>query len=275
MPRIQALRQMVNVSSRQARFLGESPDSLQLGFEGLVVTLSKQTGRVTRVTRDGKASSLTNGPRLGKGDAVIQTLTTNTVGGDVLVAATLDGDLREIVWRLRCDGWLQCRFTYRVRGPHDSFGALFDFPEQAVRHKRWLGNGPYRVWKNRLRGGTLNFWENDYNDTIPGYRGWVYPEFKGFFAEVCWLELETAAETLTVVPENIPFIQVLTPDLPPDELVGQTRVSLTPCGLGFLHAIPSIGSKFKPAHTTGPQGQPNVPAGEYSGAVNFLFGPGR
>jgi hypothetical protein len=44
------------------------------------------------------------------------------------------------------------------------------------------------------------------------------------------------------------------------------------CGLGFLHAIPPIGTKFKKAESTGPQGQPNIGKGEYSGTVSFYFG---
>jgi hypothetical protein len=33
-----------------------------------------------------------------------------------------------------------------------------------------------------------------------------------------------------------------------------------------------IGTKFKPAAQGGPQGQPNVEQGEYSGRVSFYFG---
>ena len=32
-------------------------------------------------------------------------------------------------------------------------GVLFDYPENLVQHKRWLGDGPYRVWKNIGAGG--------------------------------------------------------------------------------------------------------------------------
>ena len=74
------------------------------------------------------------------------------------------------------------------------------------------------------------------------------------------------------MPEDIPFVQVLTPEQPPDNLIGKTKVNLPHCGLGFLHAIPAIGSKFKDATFTGPQGQPNLGQGEYSGSVSFYFG---
>jgi hypothetical protein len=182
------------------------------------------------------------------------------------------GTLGKVIWQFREDGWLQCKYTYTATGTNDAIGVLFDYPEQLVKRKRWLGDGPYRVWKNRLGGGTLGVWENDYNNTITGYRGWVYPEFKGFFANVRWLQLETTEGLITVVPENIPFVQVLTPEQPPTNLVANTKVNVPQCGLGFLHAIPPIGTKFKTAESTGPQGQPNIGQGEYSGTVSFYFG---
>jgi hypothetical protein len=65
---------------------------------------------------------------------------------------------------------------------------------------------------------------------------------------------------------------VLTPGQPPDNLVGKTKVNLPDCGLGFLHAIPAIGTKFKPAEQGGPQGEPNLVPGEFAGTINFYFG---
>ena len=52
----------------------------------------------------------------------------------------------------------------------------------------------------------------------------------------------------------------------------EMQVSLPPCGLGFLHGIPPIGTQFTYADQGGPQGQPNPPNGEYSGALHFYFG---
>ncbi len=186
--------------------------------------------------------------------------------------APFNGDMKEIVWRLRREGWLRCEFNYAATGPRNFIGVVFDYPENLVKRKRWLGDGPFRVWKNRLRGVSLGLWENDYNNTITGHRDWVYPEFKGCFANVRWLELETGEGWITVVPEGVPFVQVLTPEQPPDDLVANTKFNLPACGLGFLHAIPPIDTKFKPAAQGGPQGEPNVGQGEYAGAVSFYFG---
>jgi hypothetical protein len=221
-----------------------------LSQSDVVARIETKTGALLAVEKEGKKFLLSGGPRL---------VMTNAV-------------LTKVVWQIRRDGWLQCDFAYTATGTQDVFGVVFNYPEHLVKKKRWLGDGPFRVWKNRLRGVTFGLWENDYNTTITGHSGWIYPEFKGCFANVRWLQLETTEGLITVVPENIPYVQVLTPEQPPDNLIGKTKVNLPQCGLGFLHAIPPIGTKFKDAASSGPQGQPNIGQGEYSGRVSFYFG---
>jgi len=229
---------------------GAEPGAV-LKHEDLAVFLDEHQ-MLRRVEKAGRNYSLGFGPRL-------PLMMTN--------AANLWLD-----WKIREDGWLQCQYNFTARGLQDVVGVILDYPEKYVKHKKWCGDGPFRVWKNRMRGVTFGVWENDYNDTITGYRIWKYPEFKGCFSNVRWLQLETTEGLITIVPEGIPFIQVLTPGQPPDNLVARTKVNLPECGLGFLHAIPPIGTKFKPANAGGPQGQPNVGQGEYSGTISFYFG---
>ena len=250
----------------------ETEGSVIMSAGKLKVTISKNEGLVTAVEFAGTRFSSLTGPRLATGKAHLRSIEHRRMGGSYIVKAAFDGGLNTVTWTVRGIGWLDCHFTYTATGTNDAIGVLFDYPEQLVKRKRWLGDGPYRVWKNRLGGGTLGVWENDYNNTITGYRDWVYPEFKGFFANVRWLQLETTEGLITVVPSNIPFVQVLTPEQPPANLVANTKMNVPQCGLGFMHAIPAMGSKFKGPESTGPQGQPNIGQGEYSGTVSFYFG---
>lgn len=240
----------VKVVEKLDRFGGNQNSLTELRAGGLKAIVDGRSGRLVAIERADKTFSLNTGPRL----------------------AVTNAAFTKLVWQIRQDGWLQCDFSYTATGTQDVFGVVFNYPENLVKKKRWLGDGPFRVWKNRLRGVTFGEWENDYNNTITGYSGWEYPEFKGCFSNVRWLQLETTEGLITVVPENIPYVQVLTPEQPPDNLVGKTKVNLPQCGLGFLHAIPPIGTKFKPAAASGPQSQPNVGQGEYSGRVSFYFG---
>ena len=164
----------------------------------LTVRISKADRIARRVSRGGQSFSLANGPRLAVGNATLTSIVTKQDGSDCVVTATYDGGLKSVTWRVRrSNGWVQCDYTYAVSGTNDYFGVMFDYPENLVKGKRWLGMGPYRVWKNRLRGGTLGVWENNYNNTITGWRDWIYPEFKGCFANVRWMQLETTEGPIT------------------------------------------------------------------------------
>jgi len=240
----------VPVVARADSFGGANGGTIELNGKGIIVRIDGRTGQLLEIERGGKKFSLGMGPRLA---------TTNSI-------------LKNVSWQLRDDGWLRCDYTYAAEGTNDFFGIVFDYPEKLVKGKRWLGDGPYRVWKNRLAGVTPGVWQNDYNNTITGWRDWIYPEFKGCFANVRWLQLDTTEGQITVVPENIPFVQVLTPEFPPEKLAGHTIPPLQRCGLGFFGAIPPIGSKFNAPEAGGPSGERAVAHGDYHGAVSFYFG---
>ena len=88
-----------------------------------------------------------------------------------------------------------------------------------------------------------------------------------------WLQLDTAEGQITILNNNgVPFMQVLTPEFPPPNLVGKAMAPMPECGLAFLDAISPIGSKFKEARFGGPQGLPAVAHGEYTGSLSFYFG---
>jgi hypothetical protein len=270
---------ILHASVAQMVSIAETSEAIEAKSGDFVVKFSKQTGCLSEVTRGTQKFSLANGPRLVLSNplppshrAGLANITFTQDGRDAVVSAKSSEGLKSVTWRVHGSGWVQCDYRYAAEGTNDFFGVAFDYPEDYVKSKRWLGDGPFRVWKNRQRGVTLNVWENDYNNTITGHRDWIYPEFKGCFANVRWLKLDTTEGAITIKPANIPFVQVLTPEQPPDNLVGKTKVNLPSVGLAFLDGIPAIGTKFKDARGGGPQGQPNVAHGEYSGLVSFYFG---
>ncbi|MCA9260201.1 MAG: hypothetical protein KDA61_13410, partial [Planctomycetales bacterium] len=111
-----------------------------------------------------------------------------------------------------------------------------------------------------------------------------YPEFKGCFDGVHWMQLETEEGRITLVPHRHEqhrreqhhreqFVQVLRPALPPDDLPAKTRFDLPPCGIALLEAIPPVGSKFKDAATSGPQGQLTRVDGVIETGVSLYVAP--
>ena len=111
--------------------------------------------------------------------AVFTKLDVKQDGGDLIVTANYKlGNLDKAQWTISPSGDLVLDYTYNFSGVVDLMGICFDYPEDQVISKRWLGAGPYRVWQNRIHGTQYDVWENDYNDPIPG-ETFTYPEFKG------------------------------------------------------------------------------------------------
>ena len=273
LPAADRFRSVVHEPATQHAAAVETDSAIQVKAGDLTVTFSKQTGVLTSVRRGDQAYSLANGPCFTGGSNSLVKISYDGDGPDIVVSEKLSGALKSVSWRVNGNGWLDCDYAYAATGTNDFLGVTFDYPENLVRHKRWLGDGPYHVWKNRLRGVSFNVWDNDYNNTITGFRDWIYPEFKGFFADVRWLQLDTAEGQITVLNNSgVPFMQVFAPEFPPTNLVGKAFALMPNCGLGFLDCISPIGSKFKPPKSMGPQSQPNVATDEYSGSISFYFG---
>lgn len=136
--------------------------------------------------------------------------------------------------------------------------------------KKWLGQDPYRVWKNRMRGTRLNVWQQDYNDPLPGQE-WEYPEFKGYFANLYWAVLDTQEGDVTVVTDTDDlFLRLYTPQ---DGINPGGATAPFPAGdISFLHGIAPIGTKFKSANLLGPESQQNQTNASYEGTLYFYFG---
>ncbi len=273
LPALDNFRSVLKDGPKRKSTAIEKANDIEVKTGELTVTFSKQNGFLTAVRRGSQTFPLSDGPRPADGEAALTHLEHGPEGNDYVVTASYTGGLRNVCWRIHDNGWVQCDYSYAASGPKNFMGVAFDYPETSVKEKKWLGDGPYRVWKNRLRGTTLNVWQNGYNNTISGYANWDYPEFKGCFGNVRWLELGTTEGPITAVmgPHGT-FVQVLTPQFPPKNIAGKTIPALPKAGLAFLDAIPPMANKFHAASATGPQGQLTQADGTYSGTVSFFFG---
>ncbi len=248
----------------------ESTGSVTMTTGATSVTISKATGRLTTVTRDGAAVSLANGPVLATGTATFDRLTHGADGTGYVVEAVYTGDLRSVRWRLDASGWLQLDYRYNRTGTHDYVGVNLDYPESKVRGLTWLGHGPDRVYQNRLRGPVPGVWGKEYNDSATGSTGWAYPEFKGYHANTYWAALRTTEGTITMVAaqEHL-FLRLFTPKAGPDPV--HATVPYPDGGISFLDGIPAIGNKFHGATALGPESRPYVATGDYHRSVYFRF----
>ena len=152
------------------------------------------------------------------------------------------------------NGWVEVEYAFRQNGNFDNVGVSFDLPESAVKSMRWLGDGPYRVWKNRLRGAEFGLWSKDRNDSATG-QDCKYPEFKGYHAGMYAADILTDYGTLRIVfASDDLFLRLYTPKYQGNDHVA----GRFPEGdISVLSAISPIGTKFCDASAMGPASQRN------------------
>lgn len=189
-------------------------------------------------------------------------------GRNLIVTANYRlGNLDKAQWTIAPDGVVTLDYTYNFSGIVDLMGICFDYPEDQVISKRWLGAGPYRVWQNRIHGTQYDVWENDYNDPIPG-ETFTYPEFKGYFSNVAWMNIRTKEGLISLTNETPDaYIGVYQPRDGRDRLL----YTLPQSGISVLNVIPPVRNKVNSTDLCGPSSQAKWVDGPQTGRIVFRF----
>ena len=200
--------------------------------------------------------------------AVFTKLDVKEEGGNLILTANYKlGNLDKAQWTIHPDGMATLDYTYNFSGVVDLMGICFDYPEEQVLSKRWLGAGPYRVWQNRIHGTQYDIWENDYNDPIPG-ETFTYPEFKGYFGSVSWMSIRTKEGTISLTNETPDsYIGVYQPRDGRDRLL----YTLPESGISVLNVIPPVRNKVNSTDLCGPSSQPKWVDGSQTGRLVLRF----
>lgn len=200
--------------------------------------------------------------------AVFTKLDVKEDGGNLIVTANYKlGNLDKAQWTINPSGVMTLDYTYNFSGVVDLMGICFDYPEEQVISKRWLGAGPYRIWQNRIHGTQYDIWENDYNDPIPG-ETFTYPEFKGYFGSVSWMNIRTKEGTISLTNETPDtYIGVYQPRDGRDRLL----YTLPESGISVLNVIPPVRNKVNSTDLCGPSSQAKWVNGSQTGRIVFRF----
>ena len=200
--------------------------------------------------------------------AVFTKLDVKEEGGNLILTANYKlGNLDIAQWTIHPDGMATLDYTYNFSGVVDLMGICFDYPEEQVLSKRWLGAGPYRVWQNRIHGTQYDIWENDYNDPIPG-ETFTYPEFKGYFGSVSWMSIRTKEGTISLTNETPDsYIGVYQPRDGRDRLL----YTLPESGISVLNVIPPVRNEVNSTDLCGPSSLPKWVDGSQTGRLVIRF----
>lgn len=283
-------------NSRPASISNDNDSLVTLSANGISVSFRKSDATIARIEKeDGNGSEriavpLTDGP-LPVGMKMEFTRSALRMDGDDAVfCAHYRGGVDSIQWRMSPSGLLSMNAVLLNRasgggGFDDAFmdeavlnlGLTFSYPEAACTGMRWMGRGPYRVWKNRVKGTNYAIWQKDYNNTITGesFEQLVYPEFKGYHANLYWATIENKRAPFTVFSATDGlFFRLFTPEEPAGRQNGANTMPDFPAGdLSFLLDIPAIRS-FKPVSQHGPHSQPGnvrIKKGDEGLRIRLLF----
>lgn len=270
------LKEVVINDSVTAVSVTETDSTLSMKANGITIVISKRNGLLKQLMNDFSARlSFSNGPVLVSGESNFTGLTHYKTANAYYAEATFDGDLRFIRWKMLTSGWVELEYEYALTGSYPFTGVTFSYPENFILGVKWLGKGPYRVWKNRMQGVTHGIWEKRNNATHTGNAPWLYPEFKGYHADVTWMEFNTVEGKFMVASkeENL-FVRLF--DF--YGLSGKRPHPQLPAGdISFLDHIPPIGTKLalninSNTHNLGPTSAANVVNAPIKRTLYFYFG---
>ena len=245
--------------------------SLNAQINNLSFKWDKKTGFLSGVKSENQNISFLHGPSLSIGTADFQELKNYSEGDNEIIECSYKGDLKKVKWTILASGWLKLEVNYKAPNQNKFMGINFDYPENQTKGVRWMGYGPYRVWKNRMKGNTLNVWEKAYNNTITG-ENWTYPEFKGYHRNFNWATIQSKEQNFAIVcPDEDVFLRLFTPEKPKGASNDNTSPEFPAGNISFLHAIDPIGTKFTKPETMGPMSQPNLFQSEKSLTLYFDF----
>ncbi|WP_111708324.1 glycoside hydrolase family 2 protein [Lutibacter citreus] len=233
-------------------------------------SFSEKTGMLQEVKKGNTLIPLNNGPIILNQKDKIENVTLNSFKNKVEITVVFEPKSKSpawstvkefssdiIKWTVYSNGLLDLNVKFKgFRNLKGYRGITFSFPEKEVAGMKWLGDGPYRVWRNRMKGTKFQVWENDYNNTITGESGFVYPEFKGFFSSLYWSKLKGNDNNGFTVYCKSPhvYLRMLTPENP----VAYDRDKVTPKfpegDISFVMNVPGIGTKFQYSDSMGPHG---------------------
>jgi hypothetical protein len=262
------------VTNQEKVTFTEKDSLLTLSSGRIVISFDKRTGLLKNILNDNKSVSFGNGPRFTGFNPALVKVNHYAVDSSYVIEVLYDS-ARYTKWTMLKGGWLQLDYDYNTRGSVDYAGITFSYPEKLVTGAKLMANGPYHVWKNRMKGTQFGIFDKTFNNTITG-QTWDYPEFKGYYSNFYAVEIATREMPITILSAtNDLFLHMFTPETP--SVLGGVRGTVYPSfpdgDISILHGISAIGTKFSKAEEEGPQSRKNIYRNEsLKGTLYFRFG---
>lgn len=250
----------VETSNRVVK-ASESDSLLSVSSGETLVIFNKNTGLIEKVMNGDKKNSFSNGPRFAGFTSEYKGMLHYSEDSCYVVELQYYNNCYA-KWTMLPGGWLRLDYSYNPADKLDFAGITFSYPGKLVRGATLLANGPYHVWKNRLKGTIFGLFDKLYNNTVTG-ESWDYPEFKGYYSNFYAVEIQTTESPLTIVTATPGlFLHLFTPQHAEYStrrgVSGDINPPFPEGDISILHSISPIGTKFSVPGSEGPQGEKNA-----------------
>ena len=253
---------MVVITGPSKVNLKEDANSYQVSANGIDFTFNKTTGLLQKAKNANGTVPFANGPVLQEAENNFKNFTTKMDGQNLVISSKFDKkeSWNTLQWTIYPSGWLKMEVKYFPSAYFTTFvGLNFSYPETEMKSVEYKGNGPYRVWKNRMKGQQFGIWKKDYNDSATGEPGWKYPEFKGYYSNMYWCEFVGKQQSFKVVTDREDvFLRLFTPKKSKDTEWDNMSPTFPKGDISFMNGISAIGTKTQKPETTGPMGMKHV-----------------
>jgi len=240
--------------------LQEEDSVYAVSANGIDLRIHKQSGMLRLVQNSKGIIPFNDGPVLQESVKNFSDFRHRFSGDTLIIESAFDSEksCNTLQWIILPSGIVRMKVAYFPGGYFTWFnGVSFSFPEKEIASVEYIGDGPNRVWKNRLKGNRFGAWEKTYNNTETG-ETWNYPEFKGYHSKMYCCKFITGNQSFKVFTENEDlFLRLFTPAWKTDQW--HNYEPLFPTGdISFMQGISSIGTKTQRNETTGPMGMKNI-----------------
>jgi hypothetical protein len=253
----------------------EDNSILEVKVGSFKVYFDKKTGRLSGVDNGKGMIPFGNGPSLTSDTAIYGEIKCTKLPDSCIVESINKEGKLSAKWTICNNNLIKLEYHYSLdKGEYDFMGVNFELPEKDVEAMKWMGYGPYRVWKNRTKGVSLGIWEKKYNDTRTG-DSWIYPEFKGYHRNFYWVTIKNKISDFTIfnAGEEPLFLRMFTPSQPAGAEKTFTKAAFPVAGISFMHGISAMGTKFSESFVAGPESERYQinNAQQFSGTLYFDF----
>ncbi|SFH24473.1 glycoside hydrolase family 2 protein [Pedobacter insulae] len=240
----------------------ETDKNFEVSANGIHLTFNKLSGMLEKVANNGSSIPFNNGPVLQEGVNNFKDFTLKKNGNEVIIASTFNRkeSYNTLQWIIYPSGIVKMEVNYFPSAYFTTFvGLNFSYPETEIKGIEYMGNGPNRVWKNRMKGNKFGVWLKDYNNAATGEVPFKYPEFKGYYSNLYWCKVIGKTHTFKVFTDREDvFLRLFTPKKSKDTEWDNMSPTFPNGDISFMNGISAIGTKTQKPETTGPMGMKHI-----------------